>query len=312
MQLDSTIFDDYKRITGQDIASYFNAAVAFFSSDYNTIVDYYSGVIQTISSTPFANFTALQQQNKDVFETFKEHSKQFNALKWWLLIEQIEEIDSRLKTLAKINKWARSSLTNVAYDPSIQVDYILQQNQTLENVAGDFMKSNNPNDDWVGIALDNDLREEDYSPEGGVDVKVKFQRVNNGIKINSVVDIMQGKSVYGKDIDAILHFDPVTNDVAVLGYDDTITQAVNILIRLKKKDNPNNPTAGLQGSLVAGTNRALLNFPAIVRQLGQTFGNDDSLKNFAVNNLSIDQDNLACDYVVQTRLDEVKADQQNL
>src|SRR5206468_6861446 len=130
-----------------------NNAVSFFSGDYNAIVDYYAGNVSSISSEPFANLKVLEKQNKEVFETFKEHSRQFNNVKWWLLIEQIEEIDSRLGTLAKINKWCRSSITKVAYDPSFQLPYSLKQNQTLESVAAKVARSQNPNDDWVDIAF---------------------------------------------------------------------------------------------------------------------------------------------------------------
>lgn len=308
MQLDSTILADFKKITGKDISAYFSNAVLFFSGDYNTIVNYYSGNTDSITSSPFANFKELQQQNKDILEAFKEHSRQFNNLKWWLLIEQIEEIDNRLATLRNINKWARSSLTKVAYDPTIQLDYTLKQNQTLEAVAATIEGSNNPNDDWADIALKNDLSEEDYTTQGGTDVKLTFQRLNGGFKINSVVDVIQGKSIYGKDLYKKIQWvktDDGYLDLKTLGYDDTIKQAVDILINLKKNDNPDNPNTGLQSNLVAGSNRSLFNFPIIIRQLSQNFAGDDTLKNFKVNNLSRDQDNIMADYSCETRLNEV-------
>jgi hypothetical protein len=107
----------------------------------------------------------------------------FNNLKWFLLIEQIEEIDNRLKTLDNINKWARSSLTKVAYDPSYQLDYILGQNQTLENVAQQVTGSNDPQDDWNDIAINNTLKEEDYTNEGGNDLKISFKRSNRNFNV---------------------------------------------------------------------------------------------------------------------------------
>jgi hypothetical protein len=305
MQLDPNILSEFKQITGKDIAGYFINAMRFFNGDYSTIVNYYSGITSTISSKPFANFDTLKQQNKDVLETFKEHSRQFNNLKWFLLIEQIEEVDNRLQTLSKINKWARSSLTKVAYDPSFQVEYVMKQNQTLENVASNIEGSQNPNDDWVDIALQNRLSEEDYTPEGGTNVNLSFKRLNVNFNINAVVDVISGKSVYGKDINRQLQFDGDNNDLKVLGYDDTILQAADILANLRKGDNPDNPDHGLQANVIAGGNKAIFNFPVITRQMSASFSNDDTLKNFTINNLSIDQDNLACDYTVATRIGEV-------
>lgn len=305
MTLTAQVLDEFKQITGRDISQYFNDAVQFFSSDYPTIVKYYSGNISTITSIPFKNFESMEKRNKDVFEVFQNHSRQFNNSKWWLLLEQIEEIDNRLKTLRNINKWARSSVTKVAYDPSFQLEYTLSQNETLEDVAESVVRSQNPNDDWANIAISNRLNEEDYSNEGGNNISIRFNKVNTGFKIKSVVDVIQGKSIYGKDIYRKIQFDSVTNDLKVLDYDDTILQAVDILYNLKKKDNPDNPTAGLQSNLIVGSNRALFNFPVIIRQKTQTFAGDDTLKNLVISNLNIVQDNLSCDYKVETRLDEV-------
>lgn len=305
MTLTSEILSEYKQITGRDISQYFQNAVKFFSGDYLTIVKYYSGKSESINSIPFKNFDTLEKQNLDVFETWSKHSKQFANAKWWILIEQIEEIDNRLKTLRKINKWARSGLTKVAYSPSFQIDYVLPQNQTLEGVAKSVGGSANPNDDWAAIAIDNRLREEDYNSDGGNDLTLKFNRIVGGFQISAVVDVIKGKSIYGKDVDKRFGFDPVTQDLKVLGYDDTILQAVNILYNLKKNDNPDNPDAGLQTNLVIGQNRALFNFPVIVRQKTQVFAGDDTLKNLKINKFTIEQDNLVTDFTVETRLGEV-------
>lgn len=305
MQLDKTIFSEFQRITGKDIEQYFSEALSFLNNDYSVIVNYFSGNSDNITSLPFARLDSLERQNQDIFESFQLHSRQFNNLKWWLLIEHIEEIDNRLKTLRHINKWARSSLTKVAYDPSIQVEHVLGQNETIENVAHDLLGSTNPNDDWAAIAIKNDLQEEDYTPEGGQSIKLKLQRTNRGLKINAVVDVISGKSIYGKDVRKRLQFDSVANDLVILGYNDTILQAVGILANLKKNDNPDNPNAGLQSTLVVGSNRAMFNFPVIIRQMNETFAGDDTLKNFNINGISADQDNLKIEYSVHSRLDEV-------
>ncbi|MBC7948987.1 MAG: hypothetical protein H7Y42_13970 [Chitinophagaceae bacterium] len=309
MELNAAIFDEFLRITGRDISRYFVNALNFFNSDYNTIVKYYSGALDNISSTPFSNFDALEEENKQVFAVFQQNSRQFNNLKWWLLVEQMEEIDNRLKTLRNINKWSRSSLTKVGYDPNIQAEYVLKQNQTIENVSKDLMQSDKPNDDWADIAIQNVLEEEDYTTEGGNDLKLRFNRGVRNLRINCVVDVINDKSIYGKDLNRRIQFDSDENDLEVLGYDDTIRQAVEILSNLRKNDNPDNPNAGLQSTLVAGSNRAMFNAPVIIRQFNQTFAGDDTLKNFNINGLGLDQDNLTIDYVVQTRLDETFSDQ---
>ena len=303
MKLTVDILREFKEITSKDVELFFRKSVSFFSIEYKTIVAYYSGNTTSITSKPFATFEKLKKECREIFETFHLHSRQLNNVKWWLLIEQLENIDSRFATLNNIDRWSRSSLTKVAYDPTIQVQYTLKQNQTLERVTQDVLQSSN-NDAWVQLAIDNDLTEEEYSPEGGVDLTLKFPKINRGLKVNSVVDSMIGKSIYGKDFDKKLQFEVGGNDLKILGYDETIKQAVEILILLKKNDNPDFPTEGLQSSVVVGGNRAALNFPIIIRQQTETFNTDDSLKNFTINSINIQDDNVFVDYQVQTRLNE--------
>lgn len=306
MEINAKILDEFKQLTGKDIESFFKKCLVFFQSDYYQIVQYFSGRISTITSQPFTNLDLLEKEKRTLFESFHNHSKRMKNSKWWDLLEQLEDIDNRLSTLRNINRWARSSATNVAYSPNIQLDYTLLQNQTLERVAKDVLKSRTPQDDWIDIALDNSLEEEEYTSQGGVNLKLKLDKiVNLGIVVNSVVDYLVGKSIYGKDLDRKLQF--LDDDLKILGYDDTIKQSVDILILLRKNDNPDSPTLGLQSSVAIGSSRAALNFPIIIRQLTETFNSDDTLKNFKVNSIKQEQDNLLIEFEVKTRLNEVQA-----
>lgn len=303
MELTIEILREFKEITSKDIEMFFRKSASFFLIEYREISAYYSGNITNITSKPFNIFEKLKKECKDIFETIHLHSRQLNNAKWWLLLEQLEDIDSRFFTLGSINRWSRSSLTKVAYDPTIQIQYTLKQNQTLERVAKDVLQSNNP-DKWVQLAIDNDLTEEEYTPEGGVNITLKYPKINKGLQVNSVVDVMIGKSIYGKDLDKKLQFSPGNDDLKILDYDNTIRQSVDILALLKKNDNPDYPDEGLQSSVIVGGNRAVLNFPIIIRQMTETFNTDDSLKNFTITNMSVQEDNVFVNYEVQTRLNE--------
>ncbi len=297
-------------MTSFDMAGFFQDALNFLNSDYQTIVSYYSGETDKISSTPFNNFKLIKEYRNAAFESVEAHKQKLNNLKWFLMLEHIEEIDSRLNTLDKINKWSRSSITKVGYDPSYSFGYTQKQKQSLESISQNVLGSTNGEDDWVQIALDNALREEDYSPNGGTYMTLKLDRANGfNFKINSVVDIIQGKSVYGKDFDNKFGFDSTTNDLKILDYDETILQSAYNLIRLKKNDISSNKNLGLQQSMVVGTNRALLNFPVITRQVSATFASDDTFKEFTITNISTNQDNLQISWQVKSRLGEIIANE---
>lgn len=302
--LDNTIFDDFKKLTNKDIETFFNKTVKFFRTDYVLLVGYYSGKLTQISSKVFERLDSLQLDLDDMFEKYHLHSSSMKDIRYWELLEQIEEVDNRIKTTRNINRWARSSVTNVAYSPTIQLEYTLSQNQTLENVSRDVLEQPGYQDDWFDIAMRNILEEEDYDLEGGQTLQLELDKtVNLGIIINSVVDCLAGKSIYGKDIYRKLSFE--NEDIKVLSYDDTIEQAVSILIGLKKNDNPDYPYLGLQSTVVVGGNQALLNFPVVIRQLTETFQSDDTLKEFQINTIKLEQDNLLSEFQVKTRLNEI-------
>jgi len=307
MILDENILQQFKETTQKDLAFFLEEVLLFVKSDRIAIVNYYNGVSSKISSTSFKRFNELQAELSSFFEVYQLHSNTFNNSRWWDVLGLLEEIDSMFSSLRNIHRWSRSSLTKFGYDPNMQINYTLTENQTLERVSQDILSQPDPNNQWYNIAISNDLTEEEYTIHGGTEIQLSYPRINRGIALKSVVDIIVGKKVYGIDLHQKLTYvtdiDAFT-DLHLLSHDDTVLQTVNILTLLKKNSNPDFPNDGLQSSVVVGGNRALLNFPVIIRQLKQTFSTDDSLKNLMVDNIAYDQDNLLISYEVQTRLNE--------
>ncbi|MBS0031612.1 hypothetical protein ACTJJ0_30810 [Chitinophaga sp. 22321] len=293
---------EFQQITGKNISEFFQKALNFFSNDYRSLSAYYAGKTSSIKSDPFARLAELESLSQVFFAAFHAHAPQLTNVKWWYLLEELENIDNRLRMIRNIHRWARSSRSNVSYLKNIELDYTMPAGQTLERISRDILESSNPQDEWTDIALRNNLREEDYSADGGVNLKLTSPVNNRNIQVATVVDTMQGKSMLGKDLHRGLQF--VDNDLRCLGYDETVYQSVEILACLKKNDNPHAPSDGLQSAVIVGANRASLNFPIIVRQLSATFATDDTLQDFAVNEIKVVDDNLFISYQVKTRLNE--------
>lgn len=296
------VLAEFKSITNVDAQAYLATAADFLSTSYNRIVSYYGGHSSQASQSDFTAFKDLQDQTESMLATYRLQGRALSNLKYWLLLEHIEDIDSRLSSLAKINKWSKSSLTDFGYDPAMQAVYTTKPKQTLERVAQDILNTSTPEDDWYDIAVKNQLREEDYSPAGGTALNLSFPRVNQGINISAVVAVMIGKAIYGLDFDQKIQF--VNDDLKVLSFDDTVQQDMYILANLRKNDNPDFPNQGLQSTVAVGGTRASLNFPIITRQITETFATDDSFKNFTLLNLQVIDDRLEITFQVQTRLDE--------
>lgn len=307
MKLDQNILNEFKDVTQKDIAVFLSNVNLFLKTDRPSIVAYYNGSSTNINSSSFQKFEALQKQLNTFFEAYQLHSNVFNNSRWWDLLEILEQIDNTFSSLKNIHRWSRSSITKFGYDPNMQINYTLSENQTLERVSQDILLQNDPNNDWYKIAIANDLTEEEYTSLGGTEIQLSYPRINKGLKLKSVVDVIIGQKVYGIDLHKKIQFiedsDGFT-DLLALNHKDTVFQSVEILATLKKNNNPDFPNEGLQSSVVVGGNRALLNFPVIIRQLKQTFSTDDTLKNFMVKNIAYEQDNLLISYEVETRLNE--------
>lgn len=306
---------EFQQYTQTDLRQFLIDVRSFMQNERMAIIRFYQGESTTINKNYYKTFKGLQNRLATVFEAYRLHSNQFKDYSWWELIELLENIDSSFDNLQNIHRWSRSSISRFGFDPNVQLQYFLTENQTLERVSKDILLNDYPNDDWQEIAINNNLREEDYTPEGGVGILLSTISSSNNLKLNAVVDVIQGETVYGLDVDRKLTFtDDEENgfDLAVLSYDNTITQAVDILILLKKNSNPDKPNDGIQSNVIIGGNRAAMNFPIVIRQLKQTFATDDTLQNFTVKNLEFDQDNVLATFEVYTRLGEVIENTQQL
>jgi hypothetical protein len=302
-----SVIDDFYSLTKKDLSSFLDSASQFFAgTDYHSLLQLYSGQVKQITATPFVDLQSLSDELKVIFGIFSTFSKSLTNLQYYDLLDVLEEIDNRIKTTYNLNKWSRSSITNVSYSPLGEVNYTLGTNESLERISQDLLGSTNPEDDWFDIAQRNNLIEEDYTSNGGNNIFLPSKPNSSFVfPLTAVVDYIDGKTVYGKDLYKKLTIDYDLQDLKVLDYDSTILQAVDILVSLKKNDNPDFRSSGLQSTLIIGGNRGTLNFPIISRQLQDTIATDDTLINFSITSISTVNTTLNIVYQIQTRLGEV-------
>ena len=299
------ILDEYKYITGNDIRKFLSDYAIFNQSDYSNISNFYTGKSKDVDAQAFINFKELKASLKEVFIKFQQFNKQLENIKFVGLLDLIEECNDTLRTLNNINRWARSTRDLFGYNPNLKIKYVFSQYDSLEKIADFVVQSDDPQNDWWKIAVDNNLSEENYSPDGGGVLNVtKSNREVENFQVYSVMDVIDGKSIYGRDIDQEIHFRD--GDLAYLNEDDTISQAVEILATLRRRDNLDFLDHGLQASLVIGQSKSLFNFPVVERQMQDIFKNDDTLKDFRLTGYEIKEDNVFINFTVTTRLDEVR------
>lgn len=293
----------FSHVTGIDTQVLLSDFVNFNENQKQDIIDYYNGTTSTPSAGSFQELSDLQYRFNSLINIVMLNKRSFQYHEDWELLYELDEIKAKLKTISNSSRFLRSAIEKGNFNPNPLVEVTLKQNYSLERLAKE-LNSSDPQNEWSKIFLNNQLIEEDYTPDGGVLLKVTFQGADS-LYLSSVVDnINTAEKTYGLDILRRLTFED--NDLKVLTYQETLLQSIAILSQLKKGDNPQHPNDGIDTSLVVGNTLGAVSFPSLFRQLYNTFATDDSLKSFVLRDVSIQGDAVFLNYEVTTRVGEVQ------
>lgn len=299
----SNTIDRFSHISGVQVDTLLSDFVNFNENDKQAIIDYYSGTTSTPDAQAFTNLSDLQYRLNSLIGILMLNKRSFPYHEDWELLMELEDIKTKLQTISNSSKFLRSAIEKNNFNPNPLVEITLKQNHTLEQLAKE-LNSSDPQNEWTKIFLNNQLIEEDYTPNGGVLLKVTFQGADS-LYLTSVVDnINTAEKTYGLDILRRLTFE--NNDLKVLTYQETLLQSLTILSQLRRGDNPEYPDDGIDPSLVVGSTLGAVSFPSLFRQLYNTFATDDSLKNFILRDVSIQGDSVRLDYEITTRVGEIQ------
>jgi hypothetical protein len=295
---------DFQKVIQYDLELYLSNYNYFIQNLYPSILSYFEGSSDDINTQAFQILNKLTEQStilSNIIYTLKE---KFKKLSDRVIVDFLEDIKINLITISNTSKFTRSPRTKDSYNTSLEYNYLLKQGETLEEVAKDQL---NNIEDWEDIAWRNNIRETDYTVEGGNNLVLSKQK--NGVVrlfLNSVVDNLNGEKLLGRDIvKKITIVDDVTNggDLQTLTYRDTFQQSVLILSQLEQGDIPERPYLG-KAKLI-GKNMAVFIFNGIKKQLDRTFQSDDTIVDFNVTNFRYQGGDLFYDYTVQSFYDKI-------
>lgn len=301
MAIPKGTIEDFERIVNYPLKEYVSSFIDFIKLHRFNIINFYSGRSQSPNMESFDALNQLITQTRLLSGVVEGNRTRLLNGKYWELIETLSEIETTIETIDNSSKWLRSAISKGNFNPQVEITRVLRQFQTLENLSSE-LGSTNRDQDWVRLALRNDLSEESYTTKGGNMLTVDGKN-RKYIQLRSVVDNITGKKVYGIDVNRKLSF--TNDDLSALSYDDTVKQTVGILSGMRKGMNPEFPEDGIQASLTSGANRNSIPYPIIIRQIYSTFEKDDSLRSIKVTNIDNEQDWLEVGLEVETRLGEV-------
>jgi len=293
------MIENFKEITGYDLQSFFEDFNNFVNTKYNSIVAYYNGNGE-IDRGAFIELNKLIKESDFIENLFSVNCANLSYnVGWWNILSTFEDVQDRLLTIKNSPKWFRSYYIN-DFDRNTNMSYITKENETIEYTARS-LEYGSPEDDWIDLAIKNDVSEEDYDEEGGTLLKVTFSN-NRSINITSVVDVMVGLNVLGKDISREIVFE--NDDIKILTPKNTITQSTKIKFEIRKGTIPEFPEIGIP--IVEGSNYNFLRYPIIFRELSQLFRLDDTFKSIEITDIRRDQDAIFMDVKIKSKLKEIE------
>lgn len=290
--------DTFYRVTKYDLKAFFQTFADFVNTYYDGYIEYYkgSGSLDNNASVLINWLDVESKKIEDIFELNKESLSE--DIDMQDLYTDFSDVRCKIETILATPKWTRSSYVS-DYDKNITTINILKQNQTLEDLTSD-LGYDDPDNDWSSLAVNNALLEKDYDQEGGNKLKSTFS-VNNRINTTSVVDVMVDKNVLGKDLQVKIAIED--DDLVALEPEDTLYQAAEIMIGLRRGSVPEFPQDGV--SAVVGSNIRSFKYPIVFRQLSEVFRKDDTFKELEVIRMDRDQDNVVMDVRIVSKLNDV-------
>lgn len=286
MSIENT-YKKIKKLTSIDVELFFKDYISFVNDgDYQKIYNYYYGLIDSPQKA-FTEKDKLLEQALIIENTFKKLKNNFQNLADWDVLLKVEDVITKLQTVNNLRKYIKSTSNNFSSSIGIRSnDYILKQRENLENVSSKILLSPNPQDDWVDVAITNDIKEEDYDKTGGNTISLVYNKKGTINNVDVVFDELIGERVKGKDIQKYIEFED--NDLKILGYQDTLLQSIDILLSLRTNDNPEFPNDGIKGLI--GATASAFAYPILFRQLMKTFSTDDTIVAFKVTDISLEED----------------------
>lgn len=269
----------------RDIINKFNS---FIENEEPIIYSYYCDDC-SYPRESFLLLDSLYEEVKTSIEKIKASRNTLNNFKYFEYLDYLEDCLLCLENIINYSKWLRSSIIKGRNKNEAEIDFVLEQNQSISS----FSRKLGYEDGDVGeleIQLRNKIKETYYDLDGGLRIRYNFID-GNKIQINTIIDTLNSDTILGKDINK--SFLIVDEDLSVVDKTDCFKQSVNILLTMKRNDNPEHPNYGLDKNIISNKNYISQIIPSITRQLYDLISTDDTIDSFVVKNIEQQSDKVS-------------------
>lgn len=261
---------------------------AFIENDEPIINSYYCED-RSYPRESFIVLDALYEDIKNAISDIKLNRNTIDNFKYFECLDYLEDCLLCLDNINNYARWLRSSTIKGRSKNEVEIDFVLAQHQSLSNFSRKLGYENGDTGE-LDIQLRNKLKETSYNLDGGLKVKYNFVD-NNKIQINTVIDSLNNDTILGKDIDK--SFVIVDDDLKTVVKNDCFVQSVEVLLTMKRNDNPEHPEYGLDKNIISNRNYVSQIIPSVSRQLYELISTDDTIDSFLMKNIEQRDDKLS-------------------
>lgn len=291
---------EFQEVTKYPLVEFLTKYRDFMLNSYPEINSYFSGETTTIDNSHLLDLKYLTNEVGNVMAQFKNFANKFDKCGFWELMDYISTLEDTIDKINKLPKFRRTSLTKRGYQPVIQVATTVGGFRTMEDVANSVKHLNQDNTNWVDLMLGNDLNEIDWEINTLTPINV-FINNTVDITVNTILDQPIGTRIYGKDINRKITF--VDNDLDVKEYQENVEQKCDILMSLIRGDVPENMLFGQNSSLMIGVNAKNFSYAELVKNLQETFLQDDLFQYVEVTKFDFREGTMQIYYEIKTKYD---------
>ena len=283
------LVENFENITGFDLDAWLGSFDDFSQNYYQDIYNYYAGVVKQPNTLAFEKLNNLLQGASYIDSLIQINAGAFTDSKNWDFLAYLEEIFIKLKSASKLYKYLRSNKDEKSYILNgYQTNYYAAKYERPEDIVAKT-GSLNPQEDWIDLAVKNNLEELNYKYSGAytIQLNIDLQSQAGTGAVLSVVGDTTGEKIMGKDFDRKIYV--LNNDLKKLSYKETFLQAIDIIVTLVKGSVPESPKLGISRNLI-GSNITVLRFPILIRELEELFATDDTIQSISIGDVITEED----------------------
>lgn len=291
------------QITNIDVESLFKEFTDFYDNDFSKLTQYYINYNIEYPKEAFDRYKNILNKLNILISKLNIYKNIFNNIGYWEILDKIDEIKYKLEEIESYPKFYKVNFLksrDLNKNQNNIETYVSKQNETLEQVATRF------NENWEDLAILNSFKEEDYTNQGGKKIILKSS-ISNSIKDveapDSIIDVLIGKNLLGKDLPNYFEFDSENNDLKNNTPEQTFKETVNRLFSLKKGSIPEFIDLGVSKDILSEATKGEEYFiPILLRQISESLSLDDTILSFEITNIRKEGDSYFIEASVQNRL----------